>query len=140
MSHLALGMSHLPATARWQGTASRAHLPGSQGPMGQWYGQGAAVPPTPPFASNLTGIIRTRTESEHAMAKTVPQPWRCGIQPTIPSSSLREPVPGADPVTSLRIKGGWDWGSKSHPGAHQPGSKSESSPCPLYYHIHSMKL
>lgn len=51
-----------------------------------------------------------------------------------------QPVPSTDLVTSLQIKGGRDWGSKSQPGAHQPGSKSESSPCPLYYHIHSMKL
>lgn len=58
----------------------------------------------------------------------------------VPQLGGQEPVLSTDLVTSLQIRGGRDWGSKSHPGAHQPGSKSESSPCPLYYHIHSMKL
>lgn len=132
---------HRSCLSPWQGTASHPCLPGSPRPTEQPYGQGAAMPPdNPPSFPTSLSLSATRTETEDATAETVPQLPRCGIQLAIPSSSLCEPVLGADPVTSLQIKGGWDWGSKSHPGAHQPGSKSESSPCPLYYHIHSMKL
>jgi len=138
LGHVTSACYHLPATAPTCLDGKGQPVPRLPGTRGAAARAGSCRAPRHPASLPTSlALSATRAGTERVAAGISAAEVR---DPALPSPGLREPVLGADPVTSLRIKGGWDWGSKSQPGAHQPGSKSESSPCPLYYHIHSMKL